>query len=112
LINACASPTVRVSNVGVLGQPEFSALVWIANVAANTTTGPHAILQAYNALTGHIVFDSRQNSHDQLGQLPHYAPITCAGNSIYLGTDTGFALFRAVNPLFQQSTTKTRGSDF
>jgi hypothetical protein len=48
LTNACASPIVGVSNIGIFfGQQEFSALVWIADVRENTTTGGHAILQAY-----------------------------------------------------------------
>ena len=50
LTNACASPTVGFSNIGVLGQPEFNALVWIADIAENKKTGAEAFIKAYNAL--------------------------------------------------------------
>jgi hypothetical protein len=102
LTNACASPTVGFSNIGVLGQPEFNALVGIADIAENKKTGAEAFIKAYNALSGHPVFDSRQTT-DQIENLPHFAPITCAGNSVYLGTQAGFVQFHATNPSFVDS---------
>jgi hypothetical protein len=96
LTTACASPTVSVSTTGIAGQPDFHALVWVADISANDFRAGRPFLQAYDALTGRLVFDSLANPADQLqSDLPHYAPITCAGHSVYLGTSAGFALFRA-----------------
>jgi hypothetical protein len=96
LTNACASPTVGVSNTNIFGQPDFHALVWVADLSANDFHGGGAFIQAHDALTGCLVFDSLARENDQLSSdLPHYAPITCAGQSVYLGTANGFAMFRA-----------------
>jgi hypothetical protein len=94
LTDACASPTIGVSNTNILGQSDFHALVWIADVKANIMEGGRAFIQAYDALTGNLIFDSLARPNDQLSDLPNYAPITCAGSSVYVGTAQGFAMFR------------------
>jgi hypothetical protein len=100
LTTNCSSPTVGVSNTDIFGQPDFHALVWVADLSANIYQSGGAFIQAYNALTGELVFDSYPHASDQLSSdLPHYAPITCAGHSVYLGTADGFAMFRAGFPV-------------
>ncbi|MBV8653963.1 MAG: hypothetical protein JO255_21065, partial [Alphaproteobacteria bacterium] len=55
---------------------------------------------AYDALTGHLVFNSLDFQQEApVPDLTHYAPITCAGCSLYLGTSTGFVQFRAGRPI-------------
>jgi len=95
LTDECASPTVSVSTADEFGRPQFHALVWVADIAANTVL-KHQFIRAYDAMTGMLVFDSLASPGTQLqSDLPHYAPITCAGQSVYIGTQGGFALFRA-----------------
>jgi hypothetical protein len=80
----CSSPTI-----GSLISPEPYALVWVAD-RPNDTSG---VLYAYEALHGTEVYHS--GSADILGPLPHFPPVTCAGPSVYVGTQTGFAQFVA-----------------
>ena len=106
LTNACASPTVGLSTTGVLGRPDFHALVWVADITAGNVHLGASVVQAYDALTGVLptgspVFNSLDFQQTQpVPDLPHYAPITCAGYSVYVGTSNGFVQFRAV-PLFE-----------
>lgn len=81
---ACSSPTV-----GAVTAPSKYALVWVADA------GSTPVLRAFNALDGTIVYRSDAVAADDLGAVPHYPPVTCAGESVYVGTNSGFALYRA-----------------
>jgi hypothetical protein len=80
LTDACASPTIGVSTTGMFGQPDFHALVWIADVVAAHVHLGASMVQAFDALTGKLFFNSLDYLwlNQQLPDLPHYAPITCA----------------------------------
>jgi hypothetical protein len=76
------SPTVAVYGT--------SALVWVADAG---DPGPLNGLKAFNALDGTLVFDSLAVAADDLGPVPHYPPVTCAGSSVFVGTASGFACY-------------------
>jgi hypothetical protein len=80
----CSSPTV-----GAVTSPSKYALVWVADA------GSTPVLRAFNAMDGTLVYRSDANAADDLGAVPHYPPVTCAGASVYVGTNSGFALYRA-----------------
>ena len=77
------SPTV-----GNLGS---SATVWIVD-ADGSGSYPPALL-AFDAMTGNPVFNSTTLATDDLGGVPHYPGITCAGSSVFVGTLKGFACY-------------------
>jgi hypothetical protein len=52
-------------------------------------------LRAFNALDGSLVYHSDAVATDDLGAVPHYPPVTCAGASVLVGLNDGFALYRA-----------------
>jgi len=81
----CSSPTV-----GSVTAPGPYALVWVADAGT---------LHAYDALTGTEVYTSSATASDNLGPLPHYPPVTCAGKSVYVGTNNGFACYRVVDSI-------------
>jgi hypothetical protein len=87
--NTHGSPTI-----GSVSSPPF-ALVWIVDCGDGTPSGK---LRAFNALTGREVFNSANATGDDLGGVPHYPPITCAGNSVFVGTATGFACYGPKDP--------------
>jgi hypothetical protein len=68
------------------------ALVWIVDCDEAV---PTALLRAFNAMDGSEVFNSGVTPSDDLGPVPHYPPITCAGTSVYVGTADGFACYGA-----------------
>jgi hypothetical protein len=80
---ACSSPTI-----GSVASPSPYALVWVAD-ASNPP-----VLHAYNALNGSEVYNSAAVPSDGLGSVPRYPPVTCAGQSTYVGKGDGFALYR------------------
>jgi hypothetical protein len=109
LSDACASPTVGLSTTDVFGRPEFHALVWIADIAAGNVHLGAPMVQAYDALTGQLLFNSLDFQQTQpVPDLPHYAPITCAGYNLYIGTSNGFAQFRAAPPFVRQLQMETQ----
>ncbi len=81
---ACGSPTV-----GAVTSPSPYALVWVADAGATP------ILRAFNAMDGSLVYRSDAVAADDLGPVPHYPPVTCAGASVFVGTGSGFVLYRA-----------------
>lgn len=81
---ACSSPTV-----GAVTSPSNYALVWVADGGATP------VLRAFNALDGSLVYHSDTVAADGLGAVPNYPPVTCAGASVYVGTASGFSLYRA-----------------
>jgi hypothetical protein len=83
----CSSPTV-----GSVDGPEPFALVWV--VDPGVVGSPR--LYAYDALNGNLMYSSATLASDNLGPVPNYAPVTCAGQSVYVGTTNGFAVYRAV----------------
>lgn len=80
----CSSPTV-----GAVTVPSAYALVWVADGGATP------VLRAFNALDGSLVYHSDAIAADDLGAVPHYPPVTCAGASVLVGLNDGFALYRA-----------------
>lgn len=80
----CSSPTV-----GSVTNPSAYALVWVADGGATP------VLRAFNAMDGSLVYHSDATAADDLGSVPHYPPVTCAGASVYVGLNDGFALYRA-----------------
>lgn len=81
---ACSSPTV-----GAVSSPSDYALVWVAD--AGTTP----VLRAFNALDGSLVYHSDSTAADDLDGVPHYPPVTCAGDSVLVGNTSGFSMYRA-----------------
>jgi hypothetical protein len=81
---AAGSPTV-----GAVTSPSDYALVWVADA------GGTPVLRAFNALDGSLVYHSDAVAADDLGAVPNYPPVTCAGASVYVGLSDGFALYRA-----------------
>ncbi|SRR5216683_317148 len=80
----CSSPTI-----GAVTSPSNYALVWVAHGGATP------VLRAFNAMDGSLVYRSDAVPADDLGAVPHYPPVTCAGASVYVGLNSGFALYRA-----------------
>lgn len=73
-----------------LHPPSPVALVWIIDgddAGDNFLNG--CALRAYDALTGTIVYDSTTHN-DVTEEIPHFAPITSGGNSVFVGTKDGF----------------------
>jgi hypothetical protein len=83
----CGSPTI-----GSVALPNPYALVWVVERPDPLGVG---VLHAYDALRGSEVYNSNAVPFDSLGAVPHFAPVTSAGSSIYVGTSDGFALYRA-----------------
>ena len=81
---ACGSPTV-----GAVTSPSAYALIWVADAGATP------VLRAFNAMDGSLVYRSDAAAADDLGPVPHYPAVTCAGASVYVGSGSGFALYRA-----------------
>jgi hypothetical protein len=85
--NIYGSPTV--------GANGSTATVWVvdANVddLGNFVYPP--ALRAFDALSGNEVYNSTTVSADDLGHVPHYPGITCAGSSVFVGTTKGFACY-------------------
>jgi hypothetical protein len=97
--DACGSPTI-----GSATSPNPFALVWVADAPDPPNSG---ILRAYNALDGREVYNSAAVAADDLGPVPHYPPVTCAGQSVYVGTNNGFALYQAAVSLGNMSVAVT-----
>ena len=84
--NTHGSPTI-----GSVHSHPF-ALVWIVDCGEGAPAG---VLRAFNALDGSEVFNSSATVADELGAVPHYPPITCAGLNVFVGTAHGFACYGA-----------------
>lgn len=79
------SPTIgRIS-----GQSPY-ALVWVVGISDSDSGGT---LYAFNALTGVRVYDSSVRPADRLGPITHFAAVTCAGQSVFVGTFDGLACY-------------------
>jgi hypothetical protein len=67
-----------------------AALVWIAD----GIEGDPAVLRAFDAVTGTLVFSSDALPANVVGaSLPHFAPISAGGRSVFLGTANGLAAY-------------------
>jgi hypothetical protein len=76
-----------VGSPSVMAQPGTdNALVWVMD----TDGASGRRLVAFNALTGHVQFDSSVHSTDDPGTVPHFPPLTVAGGSVLCGTNAGF----------------------
>ena len=49
-------------------------------------------MRAYDVITGKIIYDSTVNN-DVTEEIPHFAPITSGGNSVFCATSKGFMAF-------------------
>jgi hypothetical protein len=87
--NTHGSPTV-----GAVAAPPF-ALVWIVDSGESAS---HGVLRAFNALDGTQIYTSSAVAGDDLGDVPHYAPITCTSAGVFVGTATGIAWYAPVDP--------------
>ncbi len=70
------------------------ALVWVVD----GVDGTPAVLRAFDALTGAPVFRSDAVPGNDVGQCPHFAPITGAGKSIFVGTNSGVVGYFNLGP--------------
>jgi hypothetical protein len=77
------SPTVG----SISGESPYS-LVWVVGLSDSDNEGT---LYAFDALTGAPVYNSSSRPSDRLGEAAHYAPVTCAGQSVFVGTLDGLA---------------------
>jgi hypothetical protein len=82
--DAPGSPEVVTAN----GASDLLALVWIVD---DNTTPPS--LRAFGALDGKEVFNSSSLSQDNLGDVPHFPPISIVGKSVFVGTKSGLACY-------------------
>lgn len=80
------------------------ALVWVVD----GVDGTPAVLRAFDAVSGNPVFSSDAVPGNDVGQCPHFAPITVAGKSVFVGTNTGVVGYVNVPPslslILDQST--------
>jgi hypothetical protein len=72
-----------------LHPPSPVALVWIIDGDPNGNYLNNCAMRAYDALTGTVVYDSTTHN-DVTEDVPHFAPITSGGNSVFVGTKAGF----------------------
>jgi hypothetical protein len=79
--DAHGSPTI-----GTFGS---GAAVWIVQWKDVGSS----ILRAYDALSGVEVYNSATSAADDLGPVPHFAPITVSGANVYVGNNAGFACY-------------------
>ena len=71
-----------------------TALVWVVD----GVDGNPAVLRAFNAVSGALVFHSDAVPGNEVGKCPHFAPITGAGKSVFVGTNTGVVGYLNVGP--------------
>jgi hypothetical protein len=88
------SPTLSVyggsPTVGSISGKSPYALVWVVGLSESDNEGT---LYAFDALTGAPVYDSSVRPADKLGQIAHFAPVTCAGQSVFVGTAEGLGCY-------------------
>ncbi|HWF67635.1 MAG TPA: hypothetical protein VN670_10025 [Acidobacteriaceae bacterium] len=70
------------------------ALVWVVD----GVDGTPAVLRAFDAVSGALVFHSDAVPGNAVGHCPHFAPITGAGKSVFVGTDSGVISYVNVGP--------------
>lgn len=66
-----------------------TGLVWIVD----WVDGASGALIAFDSDSGAEVFNSTNSPGDDLGEVPHFAPITCVGNAVLVGTHSGFGVY-------------------
>lgn len=97
LNDSFGSPAVianlHVANPSSHFAPNPVGLVWIINGQdAHDNFLSNCIMRAYDVLTGAIIYDS--STHDEVTEeIPHFAPITSGGNSVFCATSRGFMGF-------------------
>jgi hypothetical protein len=70
------------------------ALVWVVD----GVDGDPAVLRAFDAVSGALAFHSDAVPGNEVGKCPHFAPITGAGKSIFVGTNAGVVGYLNVGP--------------
>jgi hypothetical protein len=63
------------------------ALVWVVDGVVED--GKPSVLRAFDAVSGALVFRSDALAGNDVGQCPHFAPVVGAGNSVFVGTNSG-----------------------
>jgi hypothetical protein len=101
----------------------FGSPIVIANPARNAPTLPnpvglawvidgddagdnflkHCVMRAYDILTGTVAYDSTAHN-DVSEEIPHFAPITSGGNSVFCTTSKGFMGFTQFVPVTKSLT--------
>lgn len=71
-----------------------NALVWVVD---GIGTAP-AVLRAFDAISGALVFHSDAGSGNDVGMCPNFAPVVGAGKSVFVGTNTGVVAYMNVPP--------------
>ncbi|WP_139024927.1 VCBS repeat-containing protein, partial [Bradyrhizobium sp. STM 3843] len=66
-------------------------LVWVTD--GGDDHNPSA-LWAFNGLDGTELFNSLRDPNDRSAVLPHYPPMSCTENSVFVGTNRGLACYR------------------
>jgi hypothetical protein len=94
LSDSFGSPSVITSPVPDPSKPPNPiGLAWIIDGAdAGNNYLKNCAMRAYDVLTGAIAYDSTV-LNDVTEQIPHFAPITSGGNSVFCTTSTGFMGF-------------------
>ena len=94
LRDSFGSPTVITSPVPDPSKPPNPVgLTWIIDGDdAGNNFLKNCAMRAYDVLAGTIAYDSTANN-DVTEQIPHFAPITSGGNSVFCATSTGFMGF-------------------
>jgi hypothetical protein len=80
------------------------ALVWVVD----GVDGTPAVLRAFDAVSGVLLFQSDALPSNEVGQCPHFAPVVAAGRSVLVGTNTGVIGYTNLPPtlslIIDQST--------
>jgi hypothetical protein len=95
LRDSFGSPTIIANPVPDPSNPlDPIALVWVIDGDSpnNSNYCDNCAMRAYDVVSGTIAYDSTLQG-DVTEQIPHFAPITSGGNSVFCGTSTGFIGF-------------------
>jgi hypothetical protein len=73
--------------------PNLAGLAWVIDGSdAGDNYLNNCAMRAYNVITGKVAYDSTVNN-DVIEEIPHFAPITSGGNSVFCATSKGFMAF-------------------
>jgi len=96
LRDSFGSPTVIANPVtDPSAPPSLAGLAWIIDgdpASANSNYLNNCAMRAYDVVTGTVAYDSTVHN-DVTEEIPHFAPITGGGNSVFCATSKGFMAF-------------------
>jgi hypothetical protein len=82
--------------------PSPIGLAWVIDGDGDPTGNQNLLdncaLRAYDVLTGAIAYDSTVGNDISKEEIPHFAPITSGGNSVFVATSKGFMGFTQFVP--------------